>query len=65
MAVKSKSSGTYKGKSTEAGGGGRFQKCLDSGKSRELCASIGRKKFGAKKMTQFATKGRKRAAKKA
>jgi hypothetical protein len=59
-----KGSGTYKGKSTAPGGGGAFQKCLDSGKSAELCATIGRKKYGNKKMTEFANKGKKRAAKK-
>jgi hypothetical protein len=53
---------TYKGKSTEPGGGGNFQKCVDSGKSKALCATIGRKKYGSKKMGEFAAKGRKRAA---
>jgi hypothetical protein len=60
MAVKSKGSGTYKGKSLKPGGGGRFQKCLDSGKSRALCASIGRKKYGAKTMAKWSAKGRKK-----
>ena len=59
-----KGSGTYKGKSLAPGGGGQFQKCLDSGKSRGLCATIGRKKYGAKKMAKFSAAGRKRAAKK-
>lgn len=48
------------------GGGGRFQKLtqkLESkGKSPEsakaIAASIGRKKYGAKKMTSMASKGR-------
>lgn len=54
-------SGTYKGKSLSPGGGGRFQKCLDSGKSRALCAAIGRKKYGAKTMAKWSAAGRKRS----
>jgi hypothetical protein len=57
-----KKASTYKGKSTEPGGGGNFQKCVDSGKSKALCATIGRKRYGKAKMTEFATKGKKRAA---
>lgn len=45
-------------KSTKAGGGGRFENCVASGKSKALCASIGRKKFGASKMAKFAKKGK-------
>ncbi len=30
-------------KSTKPGGGGRFENCMASGKSRKLCAFIGRK----------------------
>jgi hypothetical protein len=30
-------------KSTAPGGGGRFENCMASGKSRKLCAYIGRK----------------------
>jgi hypothetical protein len=55
---------TYKGKSTEPGGGGNFQKCVDSGKSKALCSEIGRKKYGQAKMTEFSKAGKKRAAKK-
>jgi hypothetical protein len=61
MAVKSKGSGTYKGKSLKPGGGGRFQKCLDSGKSRALCASIGNAKYGKSKMQKWSKAGRKKA----
>jgi hypothetical protein len=64
MAVSSKKSGTYKGKSLKPGGGGRFQKCLDSGKTRAQCAAAGRAKYGAKQMSKWASAGRKRAAKK-
>lgn len=44
-------------KSTKPGGGGRFENCVASGKSKALCASIGRKKFGAKKFQKMAKKG--------
>lgn len=43
---KKKSSTFTKGpskKSTKPGGGGRFENCMASGKSRALCAHIGRK----------------------
>lgn len=54
------------------GGGGRFAKMVASikktGKSEKsakaIAASIGRKKYGAKKMTKMAVAGKKRAAKK-
>ena len=63
--------GTYKGKSTAAGGGGRFAMLKDklqaSGRSASsagaIAAAIGRKKFGAKKMGQFSKEGIARAAK--
>ncbi len=55
---------TYKGKSMMLGGGGRFQKMVDSGMSPALVASIGRKKLGAKKMASLANAGRKRSSKK-
>jgi hypothetical protein len=53
-------------------GSGRFkalvQKLKKQGKSEEsakkIAAAIGRKKYGAKKMAQWAAEGRKRAAKK-
>lgn len=49
------------GKSMAPGGGGRFAAMVASGKSPALAASIGRKKYGAKKMEEFAEKGKKRA----
>lgn len=60
---------TYKGKSTKPGGGGRFAKMVDElqGKVRNpkaVAAVRGRKKYGKKQMTEWAAKGRKRAAKK-
>lgn len=51
------------GKSMKPGGGGRFASMVASGKSPALAAYIGRKKYGAKKMASFASKGRKRASK--
>ena len=44
-------------KSTAPGGGGRFENCVASGKSKALCAAIGRKKYGAKKFSQMGKKG--------
>ena len=56
------------GKSMKVGGGGRFQK-LKKELARKgvedpgaLAASIGRKKYGAKKMAKWATAGKKRNA---
>ena len=54
-------------KSMKVGGGGRFEKMVKAlkGKTRNpkaVAASIGRKKYGAKKMTKMATAGRKKAA---
>lgn len=57
-------------KSMKLGGGGRFKaltaKIEKSGKSKEsakaIAASAGRKKYGAKKMTAMAVKGRKKAS---
>lgn len=56
----------YKGKSMTPGGGGRFAKLTDqlkaegksSASANAIAASIGRKKYGAKKMGMFAAKGR-------
>lgn len=55
-------------KSMKLGGGGRFAKLEKSiaakGKVRDaaaVAASIGRKKYGAKKMAKMAAAGRKRA----
>lgn len=58
-----------KKKSMKLGGGGRFkkltQKLEKSGKSKEsakaIAASIGRKKYGAKKMASMAKAGKKRS----
>lgn len=57
------------GKSMRPGGGGRFaaltEKLAAKGKSvkdaKALAASIGRKKYGKKKMASWAAKGRMRA----
>lgn len=62
---------TYKGKSLKPGGGGRFQRMVDRLKARGLsekraravAASVGRRKYGAKQMAQWATQGRKRGRK--
>jgi len=56
--------GTYKGKSLKPGGGGRFARLEDKleseGKSEEsakaIAASVGIKKYGAKKMSGWAHK---------
>jgi hypothetical protein len=55
---------TYKGKSTKLGGGGRFAKLKDKLSSEPgvtdpgaLAASIGRKKYGAKKFASLSNKG--------
>lgn len=53
-------------KTMRLGGGGRFAKLEKSlqGKVRDpkaVAASIGRKKYGAKKMAKMAASGRKRA----
>lgn len=55
-------------KSMKPGGGGRFQKLVShlSGKvdnPAAVAASIGRKKYGAKKMASFSAKGKERANK--
>lgn len=60
---------TFAGKSTKLGGGGRFAR-LESKLSKKkdgvsnpaaVAASIGRAKYGAKKMASMSAKGRKRA----
>lgn len=64
-----KKSGTYKGKSNKLGGGGRFAQIttgiMKSGKSKNqaqaIAATIGRKKYGSKKMAKWSAQGRKRA----
>lgn len=58
----------YKGKSLAPGGGGKFAKMVDTlkseGKSEEsakaIAATIGRKKYGAKKMATWSSQGKKR-----
>lgn len=50
-------------KGTKPGQGGRFDNCVASGKSKALCASIGRAKYGAKKFSKMAAKGRKKGGK--
>lgn len=42
------------------GEGGRFAAMVASGKSPALAASIGRKKWGSKRMAEFSRKGRSR-----
>lgn len=62
---------TYKGKSMKPGGGGKFQKLKDEltteGKSPEaaaaIAATVGRKKYGAKKMATWSSQGKKRGKK--
>jgi len=57
------------GKSMKLGGGGRFKKLVKSLKSKgksagsaaKIAASIGRKKYGGKKMASMAKKGKKTA----
>jgi hypothetical protein len=64
--------GTYKGKSLKPGGGGRFARLVDRLKqrgysekrARAIAASVGRRKYGAKQMAQWAAAGRKRARRK-
>jgi len=62
-----KKGGTYKGKSMALGGGGRFQKGVDSmtakgmpeKEAKAVMAKAGRAKYGAKKMASMAAAGRK------
>ena len=63
-----KSAGTYKGKSMKLGGGGRFAKGKDKLKSEgysdamagAVMATMGRKKYGEKKMAKMAKAGKAR-----
>jgi hypothetical protein len=63
--------GSYKGKSLKPGGGGRFARLVDRLKqrgysekrARAVAASVGRRKYGAKQMAQWAAQGRKRGRK--
>ena len=47
--------------SAPAGEGGRFAACVASGKSKALCAYIGRRKFGNAGMARLSAKGRRAA----
>jgi len=63
-----KTTGSYKGKSNKLGGGGRFAQMTEKLKGKvsnpkAVAASIGRKKYGAKKMASMAAAGRKRSKK--
>jgi len=59
---------TYKGKSLRPGGGGRFQRMVDrlrargysEKRARAVAAAVGRRKYGAKQMAQWAAAGRRR-----
>lgn len=64
MAIKT--TGSYHGKSNKLGGGGRFAQMVSKLKGKvsnpkAVAASIGRKKYGAKKMSKMAAAGKKRA----
>lgn len=66
MKGKIKTTGSFKGKSNKLGGGGRFAQLKSklSGKVSNpggVAAMIGRKKYGAKKMTKMATTGKKKS----
>jgi hypothetical protein len=60
---------TYKGKSLAPGGGGKFARLKDklmtqgksSGEAGAIAASIGRRKYGVKKMATWSSQGRKRS----
>ena len=70
MAKKKK---TYKGKSLAVGGGGQFQKMVDSimksnpnmseQMAKAIAANAGRKKYGKVRFQKMAVAGKKRAAK--
>lgn len=51
-----KKTGKFQGKSNKLGGGGRFKQMIAKGKSPALAATIGRKKYGAKKMAAISHK---------
>lgn len=64
---------TYKGKSLELGGGGRFARLVDqlirrglaAKRARAIAAAIGRKRYGARRMAAFAAAGRRRKKRRA
>lgn len=64
-----KKTGSFKGKSNELGGGGRFAqiaaKAGGGKKGAAIAAAAGMKKYGKAKMGKMAATGKKRAAKKA
>jgi hypothetical protein len=69
MAIKK--TGSFKGKSNKLGGGGRFAqvvaampKNMPTSEKKAIAAMQGRKKYGNKKMSQMAAKGRSRVSKK-
>ena len=63
---------TYRGKSLQPGGGGRFARLVDQLRARgysekgarAIAASVGRRKHGAKQMAAWAAAGRKRRSRK-
>jgi hypothetical protein len=63
---------TYRGKSLRPGGGGRFARLVDrlrargysEKRARAVAATVGRKKYGARQMAQWAAAGRKRSRRK-
>lgn len=63
---------TYKGKSLAPGGGGRFARLVDKlkaqGKDQEsaeaIAASAGRKKYGARQMSEWAAAALRKAGRK-
>lgn len=67
--IKNSTAKTYEGKSLKPGGGGRFEKLKDSivssGKTSTvasaIAASVGRKKYGNKKMAAWSSQGKKRS----
>jgi hypothetical protein len=70
MAAKKKTPKTYKGKSTKPGGGGKFmmmtdalmKKGMSKMRAKAIAAAAGRKKYGTKRFSNMAARGRKRAA---
>lgn len=66
--AKKKMPKTFKGKSTRLGGGGRFEMVKASAQGARnpaaVAAKAGRQKYGAKRMSEMAAAGRRRAARK-
>ncbi len=63
MAIKT--TGSYKGKSNQLGGGGRFAQVAAAAgggkKGAAIAAAVGRKKYGTSRMAKMAGAGRKKA----